>query len=75
MAYVIRTDKLSSPHYWAGFAEGSMGLMPIISSMIFDARHLDNRPEAERIVEHLGADWTISETSGLKMSRSLWKAR
>lgn len=71
MAFVIRTDKLSSPHYWAGFAEGNMGLMLIISPVVFNARHLNDRPEAEKIVQHLGADWTISEVSAPKMSRSL----
>lgn len=63
--FVIRTDKLSRPHYWAGVAKGNVGMSSAITTSIFDAWFFDDRAEAERLLKNLSleADFTISEVS------------
>lgn len=75
MAFVIRTDKLSSPHYWAGVTHGNVGIVHAISPSVWNAWPIDDRTEAERILKSLGDDWTISEVSAPKATRSLRRTR
>ena len=76
MPFVIRTDKLSSPHYWAGVTPGNVGLVIAISPMVYNAWAIDDRAEAEKVIkQHLGDDWTISEISRVQTSKSLRQPR
>lgn len=65
MAYVIRTDKFSKPHYWCGFAEGNIGHSIVITQIIFNAWFFDDREEAEAVIADFlpSGEWTISEVS------------
>ena len=63
MPYVLRTDKLSSPHYFAGTMDRTMSLCICIAPVIFDAWFFEDRQEAEDVLSEIGDDWIVSETS------------
>lgn len=42
MGKILRTDELMKSQYFAGFAEGSMGLCVVLSSNIFDAMTIED---------------------------------
>lgn len=75
MPFVIRTDKLSKPFYFAGVVPGAIGFSLAISPVIFNAHHFDSRKEAEGLIETpLGPDWTISPVEA-GMTRNLRRKR
>ncbi len=70
MQYVIRTDKLSKPHYFAGAFDTGMGHGISLSPHIFGAWYFDTKKEATDLIKQIGPDdYTVSEvTSGVSQS-------
>jgi hypothetical protein len=62
MQYVLRTDKLSSPKYFAGTCEATFGFDIILTANIFEAFYFDDEAEALGLIEEIGPDdYTVSE--------------
>lgn len=73
MSYVLRTDKLSKPHYFVGLVEGEFfGTVTGISPIVFNAMEFDTDAEAIAAIEEcdLGSDWTVSEVFGADASEA-----
>lgn len=77
--YVLRTDKLSAPHYFGGAVE--LGIKPgiVITDLIFNAYQFASRADAEEAKADCGLpDFEISECSaGMSpaLARAMKKAR
>ena len=64
MSFVVRTDKLGDPRYFAGAIElrvtGALGV--IICQTPFDAVVFEDRQEPEELIANALSDcWTVSE--------------
>tara|TARA_R110000851_G_scaffold308778_1_gene467861 strand:- start:7015 stop:7251 length:237 start_codon:yes stop_codon:yes gene_type:complete len=71
--FVLRTDKLSTPHYFVGATEGVMFHTTHISQSIFEAMEFEQRDGAEQAIIELDFDddFTISEVGTPEVSDSL----
>ncbi len=62
--YVVRTDKLERPHYFAGAFDTGMGHGISLSPNIFGAWHFDTKREANDVIAEIGPnDYTVSSVS------------
>jgi len=72
MSYILRTDKLSKPHYFAGALDAEISPTPVITSVIFNAWGMKTEDEANDVRKLLGEDdWTISQVSDVGFSQNL----
>lgn len=79
--FVVRTDKLSSPQYFAGVLPGRvLGITNnvVLTPIPMEAWAFADRAEAEELIRDLQRDgdddWFISELLGSGMSRGLKQA-
>lgn len=72
--YVLRTDKMTDPHYFAGGVETSFGMAVGICRTVFQAYEFTTRKDAKQCIKECGlneADWSISECGQVGVSDSL----
>lgn len=56
MQFVIKTNKLSKPQYFAGTIEVPMGFGVSLTNTIFGAYYFDNENEALEVINSIGSD-------------------
>lgn len=71
MSFVVKTEKLTPPAWFAGMVDGNIGQLVCIARNPFDAWQFRTEREAKRCRKELGADWIITELSGFGMSDNL----
>ena len=71
--FVLRTDKLGAPHYFAGLVGMQLGHGITLTTIPFMALDFATRAEAEECITDIGAaDWlTISELGPFHASANL----
>jgi hypothetical protein len=64
MPYVIRTEALKTPMYFAGTVDSTFSPSVALNEIIMNAWVFDDRDEAEALIENLPGDsWSVSEVS------------
>lgn len=75
MSYVIRTEALGKPHWFAGSVESPFGPSVVMSPLIFNAWGFETEEEAQNLVDAvLGNVWSVAFVSDVSASQNLQHA-